>query len=186
MPQDGYTLWMPQAVLICHPSSPCAAIERIEVNVTATGQRLAVRYRLAGTIDRIVVPAAAMPQRQDGLWRHTCAEMFVGALGSSGYHEFNFSPSGHWAAYGFDSFREGMVHADISAPRIVTTHAPNELNVDVEIDLPTFVALAERSRCALSCVVEETGGRLSFWALQHAPGDKPDFHHSNGFVFKMQ
>ncbi len=39
-------------------------------------------------------------------------------------------------------------------------------------------------KLALSAVVEDDSGTLSYWALKHAPG-KPDFHHSDGFVLEL-
>ena len=40
-------------------------------------------------------------------------------------------------------------------------------------------------RLALAAVVEEDDGRLSYWALQHAPGN-PDFHHPEGFALELR
>jgi hypothetical protein len=39
-------------------------------------------------------------------------------------------------------------------------------------------------RVALSAVVEEENGTLSYWALRHAPG-KADFHCPDGFVLEL-
>ena len=39
-------------------------------------------------------------------------------------------------------------------------------------------------KLALTAVVEDGSGRLSYWALRHAPG-KPDFHHPDGFVLEF-
>jgi hypothetical protein len=40
-------------------------------------------------------------------------------------------------------------------------------------------------RLALAAVVEEDDGRLSYWALQHAPGN-PDFHHPECFTLELR
>jgi hypothetical protein len=37
---------------------------------------------------------------------------------------------------------------------------------------------------ALSAVVEERNGALSYWALRHSPG-KPDFHHPEAFALEL-
>jgi hypothetical protein len=37
---------------------------------------------------------------------------------------------------------------------------------------------------ALSAVVEDEHGGLSYWALKHPPG-KPDFHHPDLFVLHL-
>jgi hypothetical protein len=42
------------------------------------------------------------------LWRRSCFEAFIGHGGGPDYWEYNFSPSGAWAAYHFSAYREGM------------------------------------------------------------------------------
>jgi len=39
-------------------------------------------------------------------------------------------------------------------------------------------------KLALAMVVEDAGGALSYWALNHA-GGKPDFHHASGFILEL-
>lgn len=36
----------------------------------------------------------------------------------------------------------------------------------------------------ITVVIEETGGKRSFWSLAHPPG-KPDFHHEACFAFEV-
>jgi hypothetical protein len=43
---------------------------------------------------------------------------------------------------------------------------------------------ADARRLALSAVIEETSGALSYWALRHAAG-KPDFHHADAFTHPL-
>jgi hypothetical protein len=63
----------------------------------------------------LVVPARAdRPERTDGLWQTTCCEMFLRQ--AAGYREINLSPSGNWAAYGFDGYRSGMAPAPLPRP----------------------------------------------------------------------
>ena len=63
-------------------------------------------------------PEATARVRTDELWRTTCFEAFVRTDG--GYVEYNLSPSGAWAAYRFDGYREGMRGLEIAPPFIVT------------------------------------------------------------------
>ena len=37
---------------------------------------------------------------------------------------------------------------------------------------------------SFTAVIEDTDGRLSYWALAHAPG-KPDFHHAHAFALEL-
>ena len=39
-------------------------------------------------------------------------------------------------------------------------------------------------RAGLAAVIEETDGRLTYWALAH-PSSLPDFHHRLGFVLQI-
>ena len=63
-------------------------------------------YTLTGDINALVLPAKSEPGRADDLWQTTCFELFLRGEGAA-YREYNFSPSGEWAAYAFDSYREG-------------------------------------------------------------------------------
>lgn len=160
-------------VLIRHASSPCDAVTRLEVEVVREGPGLLrLRYGLTGDLDRLVIPPPAAPERVDGLWNQACFEAFVGGNGDD-YAEFNFAPSSQWAAYRFDGYRVGMAPLPIAPPRIATTRSGGTL--EVRASLPAHAG----SRLGLAAVVEEVGGRLSYWALAHPPGD-PDFHHAAG------
>ena len=102
-----------------HATSPQTAAERLVVEV-ARGEQdcLQLNFRLSGDIGALVLPAPAASVRADGLWRHTCFEAFVAAAGPREYWEFNFSPSGAWAAYHFTGYRAGMAPlVEAGAPR---------------------------------------------------------------------
>jgi hypothetical protein len=176
---------MISAALICHPASACAPITTFSAQLDRpAADRLKVRFRIDGAIDQLLIPRNAAPRRVDGLWKHTCVEVFLKAEGSSAYHEFNFSPSGEWAAYRFDSYRSGMTAAVVDdAPRIATTTAADQLLIDVEIALPADLGAPE-PLFSLSAVIEDRSARISYWAVAHAP-HKPDFHHDNGFVLRL-
>lgn len=94
------------------------------------------------------------------------------------YLEFNFSPSGQWAAYAFDAYRTGQVELDLEEP-------PHVVFVN-EGDHAILTAIVpwrgrEAFKIALSAVIEERDGTKSYWALAHPPG-KPDFHHPTCFA----
>jgi len=140
---------------------------------------LTLCYRLDGEIGALAIPAAKPPAAADGLWRHTCFEAFV-AGETPGYHEFNFSPSGQWAAYAFSQYREQTPWAIGKAPIIDMAQSPRQLRLTAHIeaaDLP----LAGRLRLGLTAVIESADGALSYWALRH-PCARPDFHDRAGFA----
>ncbi len=172
---------MAHAILTPHHSTPCPAVHGIAVrldNVDDGGLRLV--YTLAGDLAALRIPELAPPSRQNGLWRHTCFELFISAEGDSAYREFNFSPAGAWACYDFSAYREGGMLAAIPAPSIRCKTTAGHLELTA-----TLSALAlpdgKSFRIGLSAVAETDAGNLSYWALRHPPG-KPDFHHTDAFA----
>jgi len=170
--------------LVCHPRTPSEAIEGIEALVgIAPDNTLTVLYTLQCDLSCLRIPDPRWSRRADGLWQHTCFEAFVMADRGSGYREFNFSPSGEWAAYNFRGYRDGGELDSASAPAIAVRRTPNRLELEAQIDrdlLPRGRSL----RLGLSGVVEDTGGARSYWALQHPPGE-PDFHHADSFTLQL-
>ena len=120
----------------------------------------------------------APPVRTDGLWKTTCFELFVKPEGSDGYYEFNFSPSGAWAAYAFERYRMGMRNLEIGQPEIQRRDG----SVVVTVDLSPIPQ--GRWHIGLSAIIEEQGGIKSYWALAHPLG-KPDFHHADCLALEL-
>lgn len=152
----------------------------VEVGSEAGGG-MRLRYRVAGDAACLTIPPrAGVPTREDGLWRHTCFELFVAGVGEAAYREFNFSPSGQWQAYAFTGYRAGGSLEPAHAPDIVFDARPEGLTLDVRLHCANLPA-AKRLKLGLCAVLEHADGSLSFWALRHAPG-KPDFHHPDTFA----
>jgi hypothetical protein len=170
--------------LTCHPQTPSQAIQGIDVVVgRAAGGNLTLAFALEGDLSALRIPEPRPSRRGHGLWRHTCCEVFVMAGEGPGYREFNFSPSGEWAVYTFRGYREGGELELELSPGIVVQRNANRLRLYAEIGadvLPPGRSL----RLALSAVVEDADGTLSYWALRHLPG-KPDFHHTDAFALQL-
>jgi hypothetical protein len=150
---------------------------------SAPGDILTLAFVLECDLSRLRIPESRPPRRAGGLWRHTCFEVFVSNESGPGYREFNFSPSGEWAAYTFRGYRDGGELEVELAPGIVVRQTVSRLVLDATIcrgGLPSGRPL----RLGLSAVVEDTDGVLSYWALRHPPG-KPDFHHSDAFALQL-
>jgi hypothetical protein len=124
--------------------------------------------------------------RTDGLWRHSCFEAFIGHVGAPDYREYNFSPSGAWAAYHFSAYREGMAPLMKGAPPVVTTRVRTDsVEASVRVDLSSLTRGGGVGlRLGLAAVVEDKARVLSYWALKH-PAEKPDFHHRDSFVVEL-
>ena len=149
------------------------------MTVSRVGAVVRIRYEMTGDIARVALPAPTPPARRDELWKTTCFELFVRAGDEDGYLEWNFSPSGEWAAYVFDGYRAGMRDADVVAPLIVTEGIGDRFRMDVTValdDTPLHVGI--------SAVIRDTHGHTSYWALTHPPG-KPDFHHADCFTAEL-
>jgi len=175
--------------LIAHPAA--AAEGRVAVELVAQQNALRVVYEIE-SVDVIILPSrrAAVVQRCDELWRHTCCELFAApvalvAMAQGGaYREFNFSPSGDWAAYAFDSPRCGMRPLALDeAPRVkqsartavtpIGERSRPALDLSVEVELPRS-AVVDYPFLWPTVILETTLG-ISYWALRHY-GPQADFH----------
>jgi hypothetical protein len=179
-------------LLLPHPVSAPGAlqdlIQELSVAVSMVGAaQIRLAYRLTGDLAALRLPEPRPPVRADGLWCHSCFEAFIGHGGAGDYWEYNFSPSGAWAAYHFSAYREGMAPLLRGVPPAITGHIGSEtVELTALIDLswlvrsPAGVAL----RLGLAAVIEDKARVLSYWALKH-PAEKPDFHHADSFVVEL-
>lgn len=195
----------PTLHLVCHPATPSEVSLTLTCTVSGNGPAsdgLALRYELCADLSALRVPQpiphGATEKPADGLWRHTCFEAFVRQEGAAAYREFNFSPSGQWAHYRFSAERISALDTapepssglqaprPLPAPRLQVERHPDRLVLLATL-LPDALpdpSINRRLRLALSAVVEDSTGRLSYWALHH-PLDRPDFHHPAGFVHAL-
>jgi hypothetical protein len=172
-----------------HSQTPSQAVHGLEVSVYSMQPgAIDLTYVLGGNLDRLRIPVQLSPRRVDGLWQHTCFEAFVAVTGSAAYFEFNFSPSGEWAAYAFRDYRDGgAINDDKLDPKIVVRKEAETLELTAVIRMGRLPAVHPDAilRLGLSAVIEDIDGQLSYWALKHPPG-KPDFHHSDNFTLEIQ
>jgi hypothetical protein len=171
-----------------HPATSVRTVRGIEARVWRTEDgALAVTFTLSGDLSRLRIPPPRPPRRADRLWQHTCFEAFVALKGDAAYREFNFSPSGEWAAYTFRGYRDPvpLAQGDI-APSISVRNAEDELRLEAILGVKSLPRSDRYAplRLALAAVVEEKSGALSYWALKHPPGD-PDFHHPDCFALEL-
>jgi len=169
-----------------HPSSPPVPVSGLSVTATRNANSLLLRYQLAGDLDSLELPRPGPKIRADELWRHTCFEVFVGGGASTEYCEYNFSPSGAWAAYRFSDYRAGMrVHTD-AAPDFQFQARNGTLELSATVDLRWLKLSRDGvARLGVTAVIEARSGGLSYWALRHCE-EKPDFHHAGSFVLNLR
>jgi len=170
-----------------HPDSPGSAVMGVVAEALRQADGgLVLSYFVTGRISELHLPPPAEPTRTDELWQHTCFEAFTCSPPTAGYYEFNFAPSTQWAAYRFSAYRKGMrIATEIDAARIDVQSGAESYALQASLDLNRTILPSDSPwRLGLSAIIEETGGRKSYWALAHPPG-KPDFHHSDCFAREL-
>jgi hypothetical protein len=144
-------------------------------------------FRLRGDVPGLRLPPQMSTAIGSELWRHTCFETFIAIADEPAYHEFNFAPSGEWAAYEFRGYRDGrLITNEKLRPEVCTcsTNGIFELKASVRLDLLSDAHAAAPLSVGMSAVVESRDG-FSYWALRH-PREKPDFHHRDGFALHLE
>jgi len=176
-----------QLNLFPHPSTPMAdppfeVWARVE-HASALGSVASTNiwFGVSAPLSRFALPAPAEPARADELWQTTCFEAFLRPAGEEAYREWNFAPSGQWAAYDFAATRTDMKNADVAGPyvRIEDNFTWWALGATFAADADTHWELG------LSAVLEEKDGAKSYWALAHPAGDRPDFHDPVCFAARL-
>jgi hypothetical protein len=170
-----------------HPSTPPAGLPfKVWASVDHVASLGAVAttniwFGVGAPATRFAIPEQREPARVDGLWQTTCFEAFLRPAGDQAYREWNFAPSGEWAAYDFSGYREGSANADIAAPpyvRMEDNFTWWALGATISVDAEVSWELG------LSAVLEEKDGTKSYWALAHM-GEKPDFHAPGCFTARL-
>jgi hypothetical protein len=164
--------------LISHPAHSPGAITSVDAYVTRASNGLTLSYSVTGDINALILPPQAEPGRADNLWQTTCFELFLHGEGAA-YREYNFSPSGEWAAYAFGSYREDGREAP--AEIVIATDGDAE---SLNLTATLVTDLADVTRLGLSAVIEERDGHKSYWAVVHHAGP-PDFHHDACFALPL-
>ena len=165
------------AVLLPHPRTVGGPATDVTVLFERRGGSLWLRYVVDGDVEAIKWPALIKPERMDRLWATTCFEAFVKT--PNGYLEFNLSPSGRWASYRFDGYRQAMANALEAVVVAGLDGAADMVALEGTVPLPLGA-----SHLGLSAVVEAKDGSISYWALAH-PSDTPDFHHPDSFTLEL-
>ncbi len=159
--------------LMPHPAFPPVAVTKIEARLHIVGNWLQLRWRIEGS-GKVILPAFTGSQRRDELWRTTCFELFARQEAQQSYCEINLSLSEAWAAYDFTDRRKGMAERAVKREPVITPRQGSGLLIfDAALPLGDLPPLP--LAYAMNCVIEEDGGRLSYWAMAHGAG-APDFH----------
>ena len=144
------------------------------VTVCSCGDRLVLDYGVSGS-DEVNHASRTIGQRVDGLWRHSCLELFVGTEEANAYWEYNFSTGGAWNCYAFTGYRQGMrEEPEVRLLSFNVETREDETHFLIEVGLPSSIAGAPMLMCNPAAIIEK-GSAFSYHAWCH-PADKPDFH----------
>ena len=193
-PSDPRDLAPGTIALAPHPSYGPGPLRSLHANTAfEPGGRLTVEFDVRGDLARLrLAPTSAAARRRSDLWRHTCFELFAGRNADNRYLEFNFAPSGDWAAWAFSDYRSGG--RELEAARVgISTRGVDaghwRLRAQAE-----FAAAESAAGIAgtpvtwwlnLAAVIEAEDGALTYWAAHHA-GARPDFHDRASFCVPLR
>jgi hypothetical protein len=142
-----------------------------------------------------IPPLAPNPQRRDGLWQATCVELFLALPGQESYRELNLSPSGDWAVYRLEGYRQGLTsdpawsglplrRRNVGADASADDKGSGILELQLDTPLPPELSTAPELEVAITAVLQSRDGTCSYWALVH-PGPEADFHRREGFALRL-
>lgn len=182
----------PERAFTLHPfdSGVAEASLRLGGHLSLAGERLQITWRLQGELARVVVPASTgePPARADGLWTHTCFELFLAAEGEAPYWEVNLAPNGNWNLYRLADYRQGLTPvADRDTLPFTVTREDQLLQLTLDLLLPRELLQACRQSALLlgvTAVIEQGEDALSYWALAHG-GPEADFHRRGDFCLRL-
>jgi hypothetical protein len=170
------------------PFATASNLPQVEINgrVNRRDHLLSIEYQLFGDLSAISLdPTANQPSRQFHLWEATCFEFFIGIPGDANYWEFNLSPSGDWAVFALDDYRQGLRNelAFSSLPFKVDRY-PNYITLSLEFDLSEIILAEQDLEMSVTTVIKSSQNELSYWAIDHT-GKLADFHLRDSFKIKM-
>lgn len=167
--------------LVAHPARVTRTAD-VSVRWLLTPDALTLRYDWPTVGIRF--PAAAGAARADGLWQHTCGELFIADADATAYREFNFAPSGEWACYDFAAYRQrAEVAPKVPAPHIRFAVDAIGARLDVRLSRASLPPSGGQWLAGVTAVTECDDGMLEYRALTHPAAD-PDFHDRAGFILK--
>ena len=186
---DNFESFILKYALILHPTTPLPQVRSLEVVLAASGDGgLTADFACRCAAAALRLPQARPAAAADELWRHTCCELFAGVAGDAAYREFNCSPSGQWAMYGFSAYRMRdacALNPVPPAPRIAFSRDAQGWTLQARLDAPALPgAAAARIEIGVAVVLEAADGTLGYWALRHAAA-QPDFHRRETFVLRL-
>jgi hypothetical protein len=166
------------------PPSPFS----LSVDCSLESSELTLQFVLTGDITSLNLPSPSEhPVRIEGLYHHTCMEVFLKR--GKKYLEWNFSFSGDWSVFLFDDYRsKSQTQLPLGSELFIVNHISHSsrgatLKVSIPMKKLAFLG-TEPTELGVSAILEHPKGIFSYWALDHAES-RPDFHHPKSFKLKL-
>ena len=167
-----------------NPNSPDITIQG---KILRQNNLITIHYVLRGRLENIFLPSPIVnPTRKEELWKNTCFEFFLAVKDSSGYWEFNLSPSGDWNVYRMDAYRRIGFREETSIQRLQleTQKDTNGLLLAADVDLNSIIRIDQILEVGITAVIQTREKSESYWALVH-PALEADFHLRESFILAM-
>ena len=171
-----------RSVLLAHPDSACrgGCSHPVEARLAAPAQ-LGCHYALHGDIGRVRLPDSPRGRRARTGCGGTPASRSSWRRRWPATTNSTFHPRSTGRRITSRITAAGMTPARLAQPPAPARAAAAPRGLELVSDAAILRdwriwPRAPRLQLALAAVVEDEDGRLSYWALRHAPG-KPDFHH---------
>ncbi len=167
-----------------YPGDSVNAVDRVNCHaaIDCAGM-LTLQYEVVGRLRTIIWPQQQSIHFARRLWTSTCLEFFIRKKDEAPYLELNLSPSGAWAAYEFEAYREGAQdRTDVQCVSIKSAIQANRATLRAELMIREIVENVDKDWItSFTAVIQSIKGEISYWALTH-PTDRPDFHDKRGFI----
>ena len=126
--------------------------------------KAALNYIVSADPAALKLAPACVPEWRDELWHTTCFELFVRCGDELSYREYNFAPSGAWAAYHFDDYRSRMAPLDTAPPCILTSNKQQfDASMAVELARQGIESAMIEAMLAMEC--DDAPGPASQFAM---------------------
>jgi hypothetical protein len=155
-------------------------------DIARNSNKIAIRYEVTGELKEIAIsPTSNATARKHQLWEETCFEFFLGIKNSEQYWEFNLSPAGDWNVYRFERYRQGMEEeVDFKTLPFTFENQADSLKLALDVDLDKIIAEEQLIDVAITAVIKQKNGEVSYWALTHQ-GTEADFHLRESFIIEL-
>lgn len=143
-------------------------------------------FTITGRANNIKLrPSSLLPQRKEDLWKGSCCEIFIQDTKTKQYIEWNFCFSSDWDASEFLDYRKKNANTFMVKPPSVIK-AVNHDKIMLKTSFPAPPVNYKHLRAGISVILENTEGKLNYWALHHPkPEQKPDFHDDRSFCMTI-